>query len=123
MKAFIILPNNSASKSGMLLSMISAFVNVESVGVAENVVEAVDIIQRRYPDAPIFNSGMLEDKEYGYLASVLEDNGSFIMLSRHQELGDRCIYLSIDLSLAEQTEWVLNEIGETMREYQHFTAK
>lgn len=26
-------------------------------------------------------------------------------------------------SIAEQKEWVLNEIGETLREYQHFTAK
>jgi len=122
-KAFIIMSNNSPSKNGMLVSMLSAFVGIESIGIAEDVMEAVGIIQKRYPNVLIFNSRILEEKGHGYLASILETSGSFIMLPKHRQFKDRCIYIGIDFSVAEQKEWVLNEIGETLREYQHFTAK
>ncbi len=123
MKAFIVVSNDSLSKSGMLVSMLSAFASIESIGVAADVVDAVDIIQQRYPDTLIFNSRMLEEKGQSYLVSILETGGTFIMLHKHWQFMDRCIYIGIDFSVAEQKEWVLNEIGETLREYQHFTAK
>ncbi len=123
MKAFIIMPNHSPSKSGMLVSMISAFVRVESIGVADDVADAVSIIRQRYPNILIFNSRILEEKGHDYLASILEDKGSFVVLPRHREFKERCVYLGIDFSVLEQKEWVLNEIGETIREYQHFAAK
>ncbi len=123
MKAFIIVSNNSPSRNGMLVSMLSAFVSIESIGVADDVMEAVGIVQQRFPNALIFNSRILEEKRYGYLASILETSGSFIMLPKHRRFKDRCIYIGIDFSVAEQKEWVLNEIGETLREYQLFTAK
>ena len=117
------MSNNSPSKNGMLVSVISAFISIESIGIAEDVVEAVGIIQKRYPNVLIFNSRILEEKRHGYLASVLETSGSFIMLPKHRQFKEKCIYIGIDFSAAEQKEWVLNEIGETLREYQNFTAK
>ncbi len=123
MKAFIIISNNSPSKNGMLVSTISAFVSIDSIGIAEDVAEAVDIIRQRYPNILIFNSRILEEKGHDYLASILERRGSFIMLPKHRQFKERCIYIGIDFSVAEQKEWVLNEIGETLREYQHFIAK
>ena len=107
----------------MLVSTISAFVSIDSIGIAEDVAEAVDIIRQRYPNILIFNSRILEEKGHDYLASILERRGSFIMLPKHRQFMDRCIYIGIDFSVAEQKEWVLNEIGETLREYQHFIAK
>ncbi len=123
MKAFIIMSNNSPSKNGMLVSVISAFISIESIGIAEDVVEAVGVIQKRCPNVLIFNSRILEEKGHAYLASVLETSGSFIMLPEHRQFKDKCIYIGIDFSVAEQKEWVLNEIGETLLEYQHFTSK
>ncbi len=123
MKAFIIVANNSPSKKGMLVSMLSAFVNIESIGVAVDVVDAVGIIQQRYPNTLIFNRKIFEEKGQSYLASILETGGSFIILPKHRQFRERCVYIGIDFSVAEQKEWVLNEIGETLREYQHFTAK
>lgn len=123
MKAFIIISNNSPAKNGMLVSVISAFVSIESIGIAEDVVEAVGIIQQRYPDILIFNNRILEEKGHDYLTSILEARGSFIMLPKHGQFKDRCIYIGIDFSVAEQKEWVLHEIGETLREYHHSAAK
>jgi hypothetical protein len=100
MKAFIIITNISPSRNGMLVSTISAFVGIDS--------KAVDIIRQRYPDILIFNSRILEEKGHDYLASILEDRGSFIMLPGHRQFRDRCIYIGIDFSVAEQKERVLN---------------
>ncbi len=67
MKAFFIITNNSPSKNGMLVSMLSAFVSIESIGVAVDVVEAVGLIQQRYPNTLIFNRRILEEKGQIYL--------------------------------------------------------
>ncbi|HSB30202.1 MAG TPA: hypothetical protein VLD55_01220 [Candidatus Sulfobium mesophilum] len=123
MRAFIIITNNSPSKNGMLLSMLSAFGSIESIGVAQDVVEAVGIIQLRHPNTLIFTRRIVEEKEQSYLASILETDGSFIMIPNDLQFKDRCIYIGIDFSVAEQIEWVLNKIGETLHEYQHFIAK
>lgn len=107
----------------MLLSMLSAFGSIESIGVAQDVVEAVGIIQLRHPNTLIFTRRIVEEKEQSYLASILETDGSFIMIPNDLQFKDRCIYIGIDFSVAEQIEWVLNKIGETLHEYQHFIAK
>ena len=122
MKAFLIVSNSSPSKNGMLVSVISAFVSIESIGTAEDVVEAVGIIQQRYPNILIFNNRIFEEKGHDYLTSILEAKGSFLMLPKHRQFKGRCIYIGIDFSVAEQKERVLSEIGETLREYQQFTA-
>ncbi len=123
MKAFLIIPNNSSSKNGMLVSMLSAFASIDSIGIAEDVGEAIDIIQQRYPKVIIFNRGILEEKEHAYLASILETGGSFVMMPKYRQFRNRCTYIGLDFSVAEQKEWVLHEIWATLREYQHFTAK
>ncbi len=123
MRAFIIITHNAPSKNSMLLSMFSAFGSIESIGVAEDVVEAVGIILLRYPETLIFTRRMLEEKGQSYVASTLQTDGSFIMLPKDLKFKDRCIYIGIDFSLAEQKEWVLNKIGETLHEYQHLIAK
>jgi hypothetical protein len=123
MKAFIIIPNTPKSKTGMLLSVISAFVPIESTGVAEDAVEALGIIRQRYPDVLIFSSRILEENGHGYLQSVLKDGDSFVMMPKHGRFKDRCTYIGFDFSFAKQKEWVLNKLGETLRQYQHLTAK
>jgi hypothetical protein len=70
-----------------------------------------------------FNSRMLEERGHGYLASILESKGSFIMLPGYREFKDRCIYIGVDFSAVQQKELALNEIGETIRENRYFTAK
>ncbi len=122
MKAFIVLSDNSPSKNNTLVSLISTLAGIESIGIADDVPDAVSIIQRRYPNTPIFNSKILKQKGHGFPASVLENNGSFIILPKHHEFQDKCIYLGIDLSVADQKEWVLNKIGEIIHEYQHLAA-
>ncbi len=123
MRAFLIISGSSPSKNGKLVSIISAFVSIESVGIADDVVEAVSIIQQRYPNILIFNNRMFEEKGHDYLASILEAKGSFLMLPDHRQFREKCLYLGIDFSVAEQKEWVLSEIGETLREYRHFAAQ
>ncbi len=123
MKAFIIIPNNSQSKKSMFVPTLSAFADIDSIGIAGDVGEAIDIIQQRYPNVMIFNSRILEEKEHNYLESILEAGGSFVVMPRHMQYKDRCIYIGIDFSVVAQKGWVLNEIGETLREYRHFTAK
>lgn len=123
MKAFLVIPNSSPSKIGMLVSMLSAFASIDSIGIADDAGEAVDIIQQRHPSVLIFNGRMLEEKEHDYLASVLETGGSFVMMPKHRQFKDRCVYIGINFSVTQQKEWVLREIGETLREYQHTTAK
>jgi hypothetical protein len=123
MKAFIIVSGDSQPKNGMLVSMLSTFVSIESIGIAKDVVEAVALIRQRYPNTVIFNSRLLEEKEYGYLAHILEHGGSFLMLPKHLQFKDRCTYIGIDFSVAEQKKRILNKIGETLHEYRHFAAK
>lgn len=77
---------------------------------------------KKYPKAQIMRR-ILEEKGQSYLASILETDGSFIMIPNDLQFKDRCIYIGIDFSVAEQIEWVLNKIGETLHEYQHFIAK
>ncbi len=88
MKAFLIVSNSSPSKNGMLVSVISAFVSIESIGTAEDVVEAVGIIQQRYPNILIFNNRIFEEKGHDYLTSILEAKGSFLMLPKHRQFRD-----------------------------------
>ncbi len=123
MKAFIVLSDNSPSKNNTLVSLISTLANIESIGIADDVLDAVSIIQRRYPDASIFSSRMLKKKGHGYPASMLEKSGSFVVLPKHEEYKDRCIYLGIDFSVEKQKEWVFNKIWEITHECQHITAK
>ncbi len=122
MNAFIIVPNNSKSKNGMLVSTLSAFVGINSIGIAEDVGEAIDVIKQRYPNVSIFNSKILEEEDHDYLAPILEGRGSFIILPRYRQFGNRCTYIGIDFFSAEQKAWVLHEIGETLREYHHYNA-
>jgi len=123
MKAFIIISNNSPSKNGMLISVISAFVSIESIGFADNLAEAVDIVRQRYPNSLIFDSRILEEKGHDYLVSLLESRGSFIMVPKIRQIKDKYIYIGIDFSVAEQKGWLLNEISQTLREYQLFAAE
>ncbi len=101
MKAFIIIPNTPKSKNGTLLSVISAFVPIESTGLAEDVAEAVGIIQQRYPNILISSSRVLEEKGHGYLNSILEGGDPFIMVPKDGQFTNRCIYVGFDFSAAE----------------------
>ncbi len=123
MKAFLIVSGRSPAKNGKLVSVISAFVSIESIGFADDVAEAVRTIQQRFPNILIFNNRMFEEKGHDYLTSILDAKGSFLMLPHHRQFSGKCIYLGIDFSVAEQKEWVLTEIGETLREYQQFAAQ
>ncbi len=122
MNAFIIIPNNTKSKNGKLVSTLSAFVGINSIGIAEDVGEAIDVIKQRYPDISIFNSKILEEKNSDYLVPILEGRGSFIILPKYRQFGNRCTYIGIDFFSAAQKEWVLHEIGETLREYHRYNA-
>ncbi len=122
MKVFIITPDDSP-KSSSLISVISAFVNVEYIGVANDVVEAISDIQRRHPKILLFNSGILEEEGHDCLTSILEARYSFIMMPKQRQFKGRCIYIGLDFSDSEQKRWVFKEIWEILREHHRFTAK
>ncbi len=44
MKAFIINPNNSQSKKSMFVSTLSAFVGIDSIGIAEDAGGAIVVM-------------------------------------------------------------------------------
>jgi DNA-binding NarL/FixJ family response regulator len=117
MKAFVIISNDSLSRSGMMVSVVSAFASIDSIGAADNLVEAVDLIRQRYPNAVIFDSRLFEEGRHSCLLSVLDSKGSFVLLPRNGQFNDKCIYIGIDFSEGEQKEWLLNEISRTLLEY------
>jgi hypothetical protein len=123
MKAFVIISGDSPEKNGMMASVMSAFASIDSIGVADNLMEAVDLIRQRYPNALIFDSRLLEEKRIDFLLSILETKGSFILLPRNRQFKDKCIYIGIDFSGVEQKGWLLHEISQRLLEHESSAAE
>jgi hypothetical protein len=123
MKAFIISPTGPSSKIGTLISLVSALGSIESIGFADSLVEAINIIGQRYPNALIFDSRVLKEKGQDYLVSSLESRGSFIMMPNKRDLNDKYLYIGIDFSIAEQKGGLSIEISQTLWEHQFLAAE
>jgi chemotaxis response regulator CheB len=121
MKVFIIISNETHSKS-RLLSMVSALANIEATGLADSLVDAIDIIRKHYPNAVIVDSETMEEKGRDRLISVLENADSFIVIPSPLHIKKKCIYIGIEVPSDRQKVWIWNEIGKTLRECEALAA-
>ncbi len=122
MTAFIIISNETQSRN-RLISMLSALANIEAMGLADSLAEAIEIVRKHYPNALIVDSDAMEEKGQDRLIPVSESTDSFIVIPSEWHIREKCIYIGIELPSAGQKGWVWNEIGKTLRECEIFAAQ
>jgi hypothetical protein len=114
MKLFIIL-NNSLPKNEDTISLISAFVRIDSIGLAEDLPEALEHIRQRHPNAPIFNSTVIcSEEKRDLLISLLKIGRSIIILPRNYTFRSKCTYLGVDVASGSLIDfgWAMSSLDQ-----------
>jgi hypothetical protein len=114
MKLFIIL-NNSLLKNEDTISLISAFVRIDSIGLATDLPEALGHIRQKHPNAPIFNSNIIcNEKKRDLVISLLTIGRSIIILPQNYNVRSKCTYLGIDVGSKSLIDfgWVMSSLDQ-----------
>jgi hypothetical protein len=119
MKLFIVL-NNSLLKNADTISLISAFVRIDSIGLATDLLEALENIRQRHPNAPILNSNIIcNEKKRDLLLPLLNIRRSIIILPQNYTVRSKCTYLGVDVDFNSLIEfgWVMSSLDQIIHEY------
>jgi hypothetical protein len=111
---FIIL-NTSLLKNEDTISLISAFVRIDSIGLAADLPEALEHIRQKHPNAPIFNSNITcSEKKRNLLISLLKIGRSIIILPQNYNVRSKCTYLGIDVGSKGLIDfgWVMHSLDQ-----------
>lgn len=105
--------------------MLSAFMNVESIGLASDLLDALETIRQRHPNAPIFDSSICSEKKGELLTSLLNIGRSIIILRKCYSIRGRCVYIGGDIDFSKHTDfdWVVKAIGQIINEYHNEDAR
>jgi hypothetical protein len=125
MKVFFILTDFS-SRNEDAISLISAFVNIESIGQAADLLEALEIIRQRHPNTPIFNSNVYSEKNRQTLfMSLLNEGRPIVILPENYSVRGKCKYIgvNIDFNGLIDFDWVINSIVQILHENRAEGAK
>jgi hypothetical protein len=117
LKVFFIFAEAEAKKRN-IVPLISAFAGMESIGRADDILHAIEIIQRRYPEAAIFNDRMLRQNPELALNLFNGEKGPLVVLPENYGIKQKSIYIGVDFSLADAVNF-----GWTVRSIQELTAK
>ncbi len=118
MKVFFIL-HESSLRNRETIALMSAFVKIESTGIASDLPEALDIIRRSHPDAPIFNSNVLGKKRRDILTSLLSIGRSVIILPKNYAASRKCVYVGVEIDSSKECDldWVMNALSQIIMKY------
>lgn len=117
MKVFFVFPQSEA-ESRNIVSLISAFADIESIGRADDMVEALEAVQKRYPTAAVSNAGKLRQRPE--LLSTLYDGseGAVVVVPEKYSIRDRNIYIGVDFSSVDPMsfDWTIRSIRRVIEE-------
>ncbi|MEJ2697421.1 MAG: hypothetical protein P8013_12310 [Candidatus Sulfobium sp.] len=118
MKAYFIF-NDSSLKEDKLLPLLSALVNVDTVGSAPDLLEAVDVIRQQHSDAFIFDSSVLDVRGTEFLTPHMDDRGPLVILPRNYQIKEACTYISVSFEFKQlyDYKWLMSSIGCMIRQY------
>jgi hypothetical protein len=124
-KLFIIL-NDSLLKNADTIPLISAFARIDSIGLATDMLEALENIRYRHPNAPIFNSTIIgNQKKRDFLVSLLKVRRSVIILPQNYSVRSKCTYLGVDVDFNGLTDfgWVMSSLNQVIHKCHARDAK
>jgi hypothetical protein len=124
-KLFIIL-NDSFLKNADTIPLISAFVRIDSIGVAADMLEALENIRQRHPNAPIFNSNIIcNEKKRDFLISLLKIRPSVIILPQNYTVRGKCTYLGVDVDFNGLIDfgWAMSSLDQIIHKYHDRDSK
>ncbi len=116
MKVFFILQESSL-KNREAIALISAFVRIESIGIALDLPEALDVIRQSHPDAHIFDSNVLGEKRKDVLTSLLSIGRSIIILPKNHAAIRKCVYVGTHIDSSNELidlEWVTKALSQVI---------
>jgi hypothetical protein len=118
MKAFFIF-NESSFRDDRLIPLISAFADIDSMGVCEDLLEAVDAVRQRYPDAAIFDVGILDQEPYLFSPVVNGRKAPLVILPENYQIREKCTYVGVDFSAGDHhsRDWLVRSVKKMIREY------
>lgn len=124
MKVFFILTDFS-SRNKDAISLISAFVNIESIGQAADLLEALEIIRQRHPNAPIYNSNIYSENKQYLFTSLLNEGRSIVILPENYSVRGKCKYIGVNIDFDDliDFDWIINSIGQILHENRAKGAK
>lgn len=111
MKVFFILQGSSVKKREAI-SLMSAFVRIDSIGVTTDLSEALEIIRQGHHDAPIFTSNVFNEKQRNILLSLLSIGRSVIILPKNYAVNSKCIYVGANIEPSKDLEWAIKAISQ-----------
>jgi len=116
-KVFFIISDFSLRNEDAI-SLISAFVNIESIGQAADLLEALEIIRQRHPNTPIFNSNIYSENKQNLFMSLLNEGRSIVILPENYSVRGKCKYIGVDIDFNDliDFDWVINSIGQILHE-------
>ena len=117
MKVFFILTNVS-SRNEDAISLISAFVNIESVGQAGDLLEALEVIRQRHPNIPIFTSKIYCENKRDLFMALLNEGRSIVILPTNYSVRSKCRYIGANLDFNDfiDFDWVINCIERILHD-------
>ncbi len=117
MKVFFILADCSLRNENAM-SLISAFVNIESIGQAADLLEALKIIRQRHPNTPIFNSSIYSENKRDLFMSLLNEGRSIVILPENYRVKGKCKCIGVDIDFNDliDFDWVINSIGRILHD-------
>jgi hypothetical protein len=117
LKIFFILAEAEAKKRNVV-PLISAFAGMESIGRADDILHAIEIIRCRYPGAAIFSQRMLRQNPELALKLSTCTEGPLVVLPENYGIKQKSIYIGVDLSPDDAVNF-----GWTIRSIQKLTAE
>jgi hypothetical protein len=107
------------------ISLISAFVSIESIGQAADLLEALEIIRQRHPDTPIFNSSIYSENKRDLFMSLLNEGRPIAILPENYSFRGKCKYIGVNIDFSDLTDfhWVINSIGQILHNNRPEAAK
>jgi hypothetical protein len=123
LKVFFIFPQSEVENRN-IVSLISAFADIESIGQANDMVEALEAVQNRYPAATVSNAEKLRQKPE--LLSTLYDGseGAVVVVQEKYIVKDKNIYIGVDFSSVDPMsfDWTVRSIRRAIEECHGKTA-
>jgi hypothetical protein len=123
LKVFFIF-NRAEVENRNIIALISAFAEIESIGRANDIVEALEAVRNRYPAATVSNARKLRRKPE--LLSTLYDGveGALVILPENHRVKEKNIYIGLDFSSIDPMsfDWTIRSIRRVIEECHGKTA-
>lgn len=116
MRVFFIFAKSEVNDRSMV-ELISAFAGIESLGEADDMIEAIGIIRARYPEAMIADARIFARKPE-LLCSLFDKEECLIILPQDHRIRGKSIYVGMDFSSIDPINfgWIIGSIRKVIEE-------